>query len=77
VVAQICGSYETVDLGATQAVAEILSRYLIELGYAAHRYAEIGVGPSSFKLFGFVYLNLFFKLVAAYSRVSNNRAELL
>ena len=51
--------------------------YLIELGYAAHRYAEIGVGPSSFKLFGFVYLNLFFKLVAAYSRVSNNRAELL
>jgi len=42
VVAQICGSYETVDLGATQAVAEILSRYLIELGYAAHRYAEIG-----------------------------------
>mmetsp|Transcript_20377 Transcript_20377/g.50678 ORF Transcript_20377/g.50678 Transcript_20377/m.50678 type:complete len:321 (-) Transcript_20377:295-1257(-) len=40
VVAQICNCFETVNLAAADALAEVLSRFLLEVGHTSHRFAE-------------------------------------
>jgi transcription initiation factor TFIID subunit 8 len=41
VVAQICSRFDTVSIAAADAIAEVLSRFLLELGRTSQGYAEL------------------------------------
>jgi len=41
VVAQICNCFDTVNLAAADALCEVLSRFLLEVGHSSHGFADL------------------------------------